>query len=352
MSSEKKNCPYCGEEILAVAKKCKHCGEWLDDEHNKDKYKEKINETINETIEKTQEAINKSSKIFSGITERIKTFFKPVTDFIKKINTFINNNRKILLITLGPVSFIVILIAYLLEGFIHSLLAFVGCVLALAFGFIMLKKGFFLRIFFALFLYFAMIFATDCIREMILSSEPYPQFYLENVFIFSICAVVTWVLNILLDKAFNYIKSNITFEDVKIFISKPVSLVVISLLVMSGIIATFKSFQVPTCDSKYAEKTVISIFKNNDNIYKNNIDNVSTIKMSSFIPEGRDKETGKNTCSARLTMYAKSGTTIFFLLPFNSFKYNVYYEIYKERGNNRVKASWEMLNIGNQDVAN
>lgn len=27
---ETKNCPYCGEEILAVAKKCKHCGEWLD----------------------------------------------------------------------------------------------------------------------------------------------------------------------------------------------------------------------------------------------------------------------------------------------------------------------------------
>lgn len=26
-----KRCPYCGEEILAVAKKCKHCGEWLDE---------------------------------------------------------------------------------------------------------------------------------------------------------------------------------------------------------------------------------------------------------------------------------------------------------------------------------
>ena len=27
---ETKQCPYCGEEILAIAKKCRCCGEWLD----------------------------------------------------------------------------------------------------------------------------------------------------------------------------------------------------------------------------------------------------------------------------------------------------------------------------------
>jgi len=30
MEKETKACPYCWEEILATAKKCKHCGEFLD----------------------------------------------------------------------------------------------------------------------------------------------------------------------------------------------------------------------------------------------------------------------------------------------------------------------------------
>lgn len=41
-----KNCPHCGEEILATAKKCKHCGEWLEqqpaEQNANDLYQEDI----------------------------------------------------------------------------------------------------------------------------------------------------------------------------------------------------------------------------------------------------------------------------------------------------------------------
>jgi uncharacterized membrane protein YvbJ len=33
--SETKQCPYCSEEILETAKKCKHCGEYIDGELRK-----------------------------------------------------------------------------------------------------------------------------------------------------------------------------------------------------------------------------------------------------------------------------------------------------------------------------
>lgn len=39
MEQETKRCPFCGEEILAVAKKCKHCGEWLNKDEKQDEEK-------------------------------------------------------------------------------------------------------------------------------------------------------------------------------------------------------------------------------------------------------------------------------------------------------------------------
>lgn len=36
MSSTSRECPFCGEDILATAKKCKHCGEFLDKSVKKD----------------------------------------------------------------------------------------------------------------------------------------------------------------------------------------------------------------------------------------------------------------------------------------------------------------------------
>lgn len=37
MDADAKNCPYCGEEILAVATKCKHCKEFLNDRNQSDR---------------------------------------------------------------------------------------------------------------------------------------------------------------------------------------------------------------------------------------------------------------------------------------------------------------------------
>jgi DNA-directed RNA polymerase subunit RPC12/RpoP len=48
LMDETKRCPYCGEEILAVARKCKHCGEWLDDEPHPSKSDDKEPDETNE----------------------------------------------------------------------------------------------------------------------------------------------------------------------------------------------------------------------------------------------------------------------------------------------------------------
>lgn len=43
---EFKTCPYCGEKILAIAKKCKHCGEWLTDNIAETQYRRKMKQIM------------------------------------------------------------------------------------------------------------------------------------------------------------------------------------------------------------------------------------------------------------------------------------------------------------------
>jgi hypothetical protein len=105
------------------------------------------------------------------------------------------------------------------------------------------------------------------------------------------------------------------------------------------------------CDSKFAEEEIIKIFKNNDNKYLNNIDNVEEIKMSDFEPMEYDSGINKYTCRAVLTMYSTSESPIDFYGPFNSLKFNVKYSTFKERGKNKVRASWKMMKLYMQDRA-
>lgn len=48
---ETKNCPYCGGEIMATAKKCKHCGEWLVDRQQSPQHTSKSETQPQEDVE-------------------------------------------------------------------------------------------------------------------------------------------------------------------------------------------------------------------------------------------------------------------------------------------------------------
>ena len=66
MEQQTKNCPYCGEEIMATATKCKHCGEWLDQEEEQANTTETA-ELENETDEQQSAPVDDAIPSYSVI---------------------------------------------------------------------------------------------------------------------------------------------------------------------------------------------------------------------------------------------------------------------------------------------
>jgi hypothetical protein len=85
METEKmKTCPCCGETILFIAKKCKHCGEWLEDKSESSTFEEegaKVNQPVeindvSSQVDALTEAINVSTTIIAQhTTKEIKNVY-------------------------------------------------------------------------------------------------------------------------------------------------------------------------------------------------------------------------------------------------------------------------------------
>ena len=78
-SQETKQCPYCGEEILAIAKKCKYCNEWLDKEAIEPKKKKKVSNEYSDVKAALQRVIK--SEIDFSIIISIGDFWVQFANF-------------------------------------------------------------------------------------------------------------------------------------------------------------------------------------------------------------------------------------------------------------------------------
>ena len=108
-----------------------------------------------------------------------------------------------------------------------------------------------------------------------------------------------------------------------------VSILLLILLVYSVV----KAYELPKCDSIFAERQVKKIFEQNE------LDNpnLSKIEMDMMVPEKFDKDLNKYECSARLSV-----VTIQHIYDKNphTAEYTADYTIYKERGKNKVVSSF------------